>query len=60
MINNLNKLCIKSTSLPSKTIRHLVHSSPQRNEFSDAGVYCTPCKNYKLKYIGATSRNLHV
>ena len=28
MINNLNKLDIKTTSLPSKTIRELVHSSP--------------------------------
>ena len=33
--NNLNKLNIKTTSLPSKTIRELVHSSPQRNIFSD-------------------------
>ena len=57
--NNLNKLNIK-TSLPSKTIRELVHSSPQRNIFSDAGVYCIPCKDCKLKYIGETSRNLHI
>ena len=60
IINNLNKLNIKTTSLPSKTISELVHSSPQRNIFSDASVYCTPCMNYKLKYIGETSRNLHV
>ena len=58
--NNLNKLNIKTTSLPSKTIRELVHSSPQRNVFSDAGVYCIPCKDCKLKYIGEISRNLHV
>ena len=58
--NNLNKLNIKTTSLPSKTIRELVHSSPQRNIFSDAGVYCILCKDCKLKYIGETSRNLHV
>ena len=58
--NNLNKLNIKTTSLPSKTIRELVHSSPQRNIFSDAGVYCIPCKDCKLKYIGETSRNLHI
>ena len=57
---NLNKLNIKTTSLPSKTIRELVHSSPQRNIFSDAGVYCIPCKDCKLKYISETSRNLHV
>ena len=25
----------------------------------DAGVYCVPCKDCKLKYIGETSRNLH-
>ena len=25
--------------------------------FSDAGVYCIPCKYCKLKYIGETSRN---
>ena len=58
--NNLNKLNIKTTSLPSKAIRELVHSSPQRNIFSDAGVYCIPCKDCKLKYICETSRNLHV
>ena len=58
--NNLNKLNIKTNSLPSKTIHELVHSSPQRNIFSDAGVYCIPCKDCKLKYIGETSRNLHV
>ena len=58
--NNLNKLNIKTTSLPSKTIRELVLSSPQRNIFSDASVYCIPCKDCKLKYIGETSRNLHV
>ena len=58
--NNLNKLNIKTTSLPSKTIRKLVHSSPQRNIFSDACVYRIPCKNCKLKYIGETSRKFHV
>ena len=58
--NNLNKLNIKTTSLPSKTFHELVHSSPQRNIFSDAGVYCIPCKDCKLKYIGETSQNLHV
>ena len=58
--NNLNKLNIKTTSLPSKTIHELVHSSPQRNIFSEAGVYCIPCKDCKLKYIGETSRNLHI
>ena len=58
--NNLNKLNIKTTSLPSKKIHELVHSSPQRNIFSDAVVYCIPCKNCKLKYIGEVSRILHV
>ena len=58
--NNLNKLNIKTTSLPSKTICELVHSSPQRNIFSDAGVYCIPCKDCKLKYIVETSLNLHI
>ena len=38
----------------------LVHSSPQRNVFSHAGVYCIPCKNCKLRYISETSRNLNV
>ena len=52
IINNLNKLGIKTASLPTKTIRDLVHSSSQRND-----VYCIPCKNSKLKYIGETSRN---
>ena len=60
IINNLNKLNIKTTSLPSKTIRVLAHSSPQRNIFSDASVYCIPCKNCKLKYIGETSQNFHI
>ena len=58
--NNLNKLNIKTTSLPSKTIHELVHSCPQHNIFSDAGVYCILCKDCKFKYIGETSRNLHV
>ena len=58
--NNLNKLNIKTTSLPSKTIRELVPSIPQRNIFSDTSVYCIPCKDCKLIYIGKTSRNLHV
>ena len=56
----IHKLNIKTTSLHSKTIRELVHSSPQCNIFSDAGVYCIPCKDCKVKYIGETSRNLHV
>ena len=60
MINNLNKVDFKTTSSSSKTIRNLVYSSPQRNIFSDAGVYCILCKNCKLKYIGETFRNLHV
>ena len=60
IINNLNKLNIKTPSLPSKTIRELIHSSPQRHIFSDAGVYCIPWKNCKLKYIGETSRNLQI
>ena len=60
IINNLNKLNMKTTSLPSKTIRELVLSSPRHNIFSDAGVYCISCKNCKLKYIGETSRNFHI
>ena len=60
IINNLNKLNIKITSLPSKTIWELVHSSPQCNIFSDASVYCIPFKDCKLKYIGETSWNFHV
>ena len=38
----------------------LVHSSPQRNIFSDAGFYCIARKKCKLKYIGETSWNLQV
>ena len=60
IINNLNKLNIKTTSLPYKMISKLVHSSPQHNIFSDTGVYCIPCKDCKLIYISETSRNLHV
>ena len=60
IINNLNKLDIKTTSLPSKTIHEFVHSSPQRDIFSDASVYCIPCKNCKLKYICEISWNLHI
>ena len=41
-------------------IHELVRSSPQHNIFSDTGLYCIPCKNCKRKYIGKTSRNLHV
>ena len=40
--------------------RELVYSSPQHNIFSDADVYCIPCQDCKLKYIGETSRNLHI
>ena len=58
--NNLYKLNIRTTSLPSKTTHELVHSCTQRNIFFDAGVYCIPCKDCNLKYIGETSRNLHV
>ena len=60
IIKNLNKLDIKTASSPSKTIRDLVHSSPQHNIVSDAGVYCVHSKNCKLKYIDEISRNLHV
>ena len=59
IINNLNKINI-TTSLPSKTILELVHSSSPRNIFSDAGVYYIPCMDCKLKCIGETSQNLHV
>ena len=48
----------KTTSLPFKTICDLVHSCPQHNIVSDAGVYCIPCKNCKLEYIVETPRNL--
>ena len=51
---------MKTSSLPSETFCELVHSSPQRNIFSDVDVYCIPCKNCKIKYISETSRNLHV
>ena len=59
IINNLNKLDIKINSLPSKMICDLQHSSPQHNIFSNAGVYCIPCKNCKSKYIGEMYRNFH-
>ena len=39
---------------------NLLRSSPQGNTISDAGVYCIPWRNCKLKYIGETSKNLHV
>ena len=54
--NNLNKLNIKTTSLPSEMICELIHSSLKNNIFSDASVYCIPCKDCKLntsaKYLG--------
>ena len=60
IINNLNKLYIKTASLSLKTIRNLQHSSPQRNIVLEAGVYCIPRMNCKLEYIGETSWNLHI
>ena len=60
IINNLNKFDVKTTSLPSKTICDLVHSSPQCNIFWDASVYWIPCKNCRLKYTDETSWNLLV
>ena len=41
-------------------VRKLVHCRPQRNIFSEAGVYCISCKDCKLKYIGEKSGNLHI
>ena len=55
-LNNLNKLDIKTISLPSKTIRDLVHSSPQCNIFSD--VYCKNCKKIYWWNISEPSRRL--
>ena len=40
-------------------IHDLLHSSPQHNKVSNASVYCIPCRNCKLKYIGEMSRKLH-
>ena len=57
--NNLNKVCIKTVSLSSKMIHDLLHSNSRRDIFSDAGVYCIPCKDCKLKYIGETARNIY-
>ena len=57
-IYNLNKLGIKTVTLSSKTICDLLHSSPLHDIVSDAGVYCIPCKDFKLKYIGKTARNV--
>ena len=50
----------KNHQASSQKFRQLIHYSPQRNIFSDASVYCIPCKDCKLKYIGETSRNLHI
>ena len=52
-------LYIYIASLSSKKICDLLHSSPQCIIISDADVYCIPCSNCKLKYIGETSRNLY-
>ena len=60
LINNLNKLDIKTASLPSKMVCGFVQSNPRCKIVSDTGVYCIPCNNCKLKYIGKTSRNLHI
>ena len=38
--NNLNKLDVKTATLSSKTIHDLLHSSPQHDIISNAGVYC--------------------
>ena len=59
-MNNLNKLDIKTATLPSKTIQDLVHSSLQSNIVFDADVYGITCMNCELKCIGETSRNHHV
>ena len=59
-MNNLDRLDIKTASLPSKMIRHLLHSRPQCKIVSNAGVFIVfPCRNYRSEYIAETSRNIH-
>ena len=54
--NNLNKLNIKTTSLPSKTIHELVHSSPQRNIFLTPAFIASLARivnlNTSVKHLG--------
>ena len=58
--NNLNKLGIKTTvTLSLKKNRDLLYSSSQHDNIPDAYVYYIPCKDWKLKYIRETSRNIH-
>ena len=53
----------KTATLSTKTTRDLLHSSPQHNIVSDAGVYDIVFKICKLKYIGLNleehSKNLN-
>ena len=51
IINNLSKHDIVTATSSSETIRDLLHSSPQRNIVSDAGVYCILCRNSKSKLL---------
>ena len=46
--NSLNKVCIKTVTLSSKTIRDLLHSSPRHDIISNVGVYCIPCKRREM------------
>ena len=60
-IKNINKLEFKVYRKNGHIHFYSRHNNTKRcNIFSDAGVYCIPCKNCKLKYIGETSRNFHV
>ena len=48
----------KTVSISTKTI-DLLHLNSRHDIISGVGVYCIPCKECKLKYIGEYTINVH-